>query len=123
MKGKKLTIYIGFAILMVVLSFVTYFGFSNVEKTTLQNTAFGFTIISELVFFIMIYFATKENNNTFSKSGIISASIIYILLELILNIFVKSIFSAVRMLVTTNIILLILYVGTILLIYLAKKER
>lgn len=123
MKGKKLTIYIGFAILMVVLSFVIYFGFSNVEKTTLQNIAFSFTIISELVFFIMIYLATRENNNTFSKSGIISASVIYILLGVILNIFAQSIFSTVRMLVTSNVILLILYVGTILLIYLAKKER
>ena len=123
MKGKKLAIYISFALLIIVLSFVIYYGFTDAQKTDMQNVAFSFIIISEIIFFSMIYFVTRDKNNTFLKSGVISTSAVYIVALFILNIFLKTIFSTVRILVATNIILLILYIGVVLLIYLAKKEN
>ncbi len=123
MKGKKLAIYICFSLLIIALSFVIYYGFSDVQKTYIQNVGFSSIIISEIIFFTMIYVVTRENNNIFVKSGVISVSGIYILTMLLLNTVLKAMFATARILITTNIILLILYVGIILLIYLAKKEK
>ena len=122
MKGKKLPIYIGFSVLMVVLSFVIYYGFSNVEKTSMQNVAFGFVVMAEVVFFGMIYVSSNEKHTTFLKAGIISASSIYMLASLVLNLILKAMFTQVRILVTLNIIFLVLYIGIILLLFLVKKE-
>ncbi len=123
MKGKKLIIYTIVAMLIILASFVIYFGFSIVEKTNIQNVAFTFTIITEIIFFGAIYLTTRKEENTFSKSGVISASFIYLIVSLILNIILKGVFSVVRTLITTNIIVIILYIVLVLVIYLFKKEQ
>jgi len=123
MKGKKLVIYICFSILIILLSFVIYYGFSDVEKTNIQNVAFIFTIISEVLFFSMIYGVTRKEANTFIKAGISSVSIIYLIISLILNILIKIGIETVRVLVVSNIILLILYIAMVAAIYLFKKEK
>lgn len=123
MKGKKLFIYIGFTLLMIILSFGIYYGFSEVKKTDIQNIGFSFTILAESIFFTMIYFSTNEKNSTFLKAGIVSSSSIYIILAFILNVLLKGMFEKARILFTMNIVLLLLYVGVILLTFLVKKER
>lgn len=123
MKGKKLLIYICLTLLVIVLSFVSYLGFSNTEKTSMQNLAFGFIIIVELIFFAMIYTITDEKSTTFLRVGVISTSSIYLLITLILNIFLYSMFTTIRALISINIIALIIFIGVILIIFLLKKER
>ena len=123
MKDNKIKIYTAFSILIVVLSFVIYYGFSDTEKTAIQNTAFIFTIISEILFFTIIYLVTRQKENTFSRAGISIISVIYFIVSLILNVIMKTTFETVRALVTTNLIILILYIAIILIIYLFKKEK
>lgn len=123
MKDKKSTIYKCFVLLVILLSFVIYYGFSDVAKTAIQNVSFAFIIITEIIFFGVIYFVCKQKNRLFLKSGVISVSSIYLLVNLILNIFLKTIFSKVRILIVINVILLIFYIGIILLINLAEKEN
>lgn len=123
MKGKKLLIYIGFALLMIILSFWIYYGFSEGKKTEIQNVGFSFIILAESVFFTMIYFSTNEKNGTFLKAGIISSSLIYMIITLVLNVFLKGMFEKTRILFTINIVMLLLYIGVILLTFLVKKER
>lgn len=123
MKDNKLKIYTVFSVLIVVLSFVIYYGFSNAEKTSIQNTAFIFTIISEVIFFTIIYLITRPKETTFSRAGISIISVIYFIISLILNVLMKNAFETVRALITTNVIILILYIAIILIIYLFKKEK
>lgn len=123
MKGKKLIIYTCFSVLIVLLSFVIYYGFSDVEKTEIQNTAFAFTVIAEVIFFGMTYVLTREEVNAFTRAGIGSISVIYLLVSLILNILIKAVFQTVRTLIVTNVIVLIIYIAIILTIYLFKKEK
>lgn len=123
MKGKKLYIYICFTVLIILLSFVIYYGFSEVEKTNMQNISFSFIILAEVIFFSMIYFSTNEKNSIFQNAGLISSSSIYIIITLIVNIFLKVIFPTTRILCTVNIIMLLIYIGIIMLIFLVKEER
>lgn len=123
MKGKKLIIYTSISVLIILLSFVMYFGFSDAEKTNIQNIGFTFTIITEVVFFGTIYLITRNSENTFSRAGIASISVIYLIISLILNIFAKTAFETERALITTNIIILILYLAIALITQLFKKEK
>ena len=123
MKGKKLMIYTSISVLIILLSFVMYFGFSDAEKTNIQNIGFTFTIITEVVFFGTIYLITRNSENTFSRAGIASISVIYLIISLILNIFAKTAFETERALITTNIIILILYLAIALITQLFKKEK
>ena len=123
MKGKKLIIYTSISVLIILLSFVMYFGFSDAEKTNIQNIGFIFTIITEVVFFGTIYLITRNSENTFSRAGIASISVIYLIISLILNIFAKTAFETERALITTNIIILILYLAIALITQLFKKEK
>lgn len=122
MKGKKLGIYSAIAVLVILLSFVINYGFSDIEKTSIQNTAFVFTIVAETLFFVAIYFITREGQNTFSRAGIASLSVIYIIVALLLNTVMQGQFNQVRSLVTTNIMVLMIYLVIALVVYLAKKE-
>lgn len=123
MKGKKIVIYTCFSVLIILLNFVFYYGFSSDEKTVIQDGSFAFTIVSEIIFFGMIYLLSRKQENAFSRAGIASASVIYLVISLILNILMKSIFNTLRALITTNIIILIIYVVIILAVYLFKKEN
>lgn len=123
MKGKKLIIYTSISVLIILVSFVMYFGFSDAEKTNIQNIGFTFTIITEVVFFGTIYLITRNSENTFSRAGIASISVIYLIISLILNIFAKTAFETERALITTNIIILILYLAIALITQLFKKEK
>lgn len=123
MKGKKLIIYTSISALIILLSFVMYFGFSDAEKTNIQNIGFTFTIITEVVFFGTIYLITRNSENTFSRAGIASISVIYLIISLILNIFAITAFETERALITTNIIILILYLAIVLITQLFKKEK
>ena len=123
MKGKKLIIYTSISVLIILVSFVMYFGFSDAEKTNIQNIGFTFTIITEVVFFGTIYLITRNSENTFSRAGIASISVIYLIISLILNIFAKTAFETERALITTNIIILILYLAIALITQLLKKEK
>ena len=123
MKGKKLIIYTSISVLIILLSFVMYFGFSDAEKTNIQNIGFIFTIITEVVFFGTIYLITRNSENTFSRAGIASISVIYLIISLILNIFAKTAFETERALITINIIILIVYLAIALITQLFKKEK
>ena len=123
MKGKKLIIYTCISALVIALTFLCYFGFSSAAKTEIQNTSFVFIVISEVVFLGTIYLATRDEQNTFSRAGVVSASSIYIVISLILNIILKNIFETTRALITTNSIILILYLAIVLTVFLFKKEK
>lgn len=123
MKGKKLGIYIGVAILVILLSFVVNYGFSGIEKTSIQNTAFVFTILAEILFFVAIYLITKEGQNTFSRAAISSLSVIYMIIAFVINTIMQGQFNQVRALATTNVIVLMVYLIIAAIVYLAKKEE
>lgn len=123
MTGKKRVVYVSLSILIIVLSFVVYFGFSKIDKTYMENIAFGAFILTELIFFTMIYLVSKKETSLFVRAGNTSVSVIYLISSLIINVFLQSFFELANTLITTNVVLLIFYLAIVLLIYLFKKER
>ena len=118
---KKIITTVGLAILLA-FSFLMFFGIDTDKKTGIEISAFIFTLVDEIILFGTILFLGNKKLNTFAISGIVSSIFIYLLVSLIFNVVLNSVFSTVRGILVFNFGVLLLYLLIVTIVFLFKKE-
>lgn len=121
-RNKKTLLTLAFVV-AIGFSFLLFFGTGNTEKTSIQIGGFVFIIISELIVYGSILGVTSKNSNTFSKAGILSATSIYLIISLIINILLKASFTTLKSILVCNFSILLGYAFVAIIITFFKKEK
>lgn len=104
-------------ILIVILSFLLFFGLGDLEKTTNQLISFGILIFSELLIFLSVILPSIKNK---SIEDLLSASVLYTLMMIILNYIIRP--SVTKSLIVWNVSLFIIYLIIVILVCFKKKK-
>lgn len=121
-RNKKLLTFIGLIILLL-LTFLLFFGMGDTEKNGIQISSFIFILVNELILFGNIFLLTNKKLNTFSVAGISSLTFIYIVCSLLFNILFISLFKTVRAILVFNFSILLIYIFIYVMILWFKKEN
>ncbi len=104
-------------ILIVILSFLLFFGLGDLEKTTNELISFGFLIFSELLIFLSVILPSIKNK---SIEDLLSASVLYTLMMIILNYIIRP--SLTKSLIVWNVALFIIYLIIVIIVCFKKKK-
>ena len=114
-KNKKYITIIGL-IIVILFSFLIFFGIGNAEKTQMQISSFIFVLLTEIIIFANIIILTSKKLNTFAIAGISSSTIIYAIISLIVNILFVGVFKTIRTNLVFNFGLLLIYVFVVVMV-------
>ena len=104
-------------ILIVILSFLLFFGLGDLEKTTNQLISFGILIFSEVLIFLSIILPSIKSK---SIEDLLSASVLYTFMTIILNYIIRP--SLTKSLIVWNVALFIIYLIIVILVCFKKKK-
>lgn len=104
-------------ILIVILSFLLFFGLGDLEKTTNQLISFGILIFSELLIFLSIILPSIKSK---SIEDLLSASVLYTFMTIILNYIIRP--SLTKSLIVWNVALFIIYLIIVIIVCFKKKK-
>ena len=121
-KNKKIILTIALLII-VALSFLLFFGIGENKKSDIQIASFIFIVLDELITYGIILGTTNKKNNAFSISGLVSITVIYLIISLIFNGLLIGIFNSLRNILVFNFSAILIYALIIAVIFLAKKEE
>lgn len=120
-KNKKIILTFGL-IIVIMLSFLLFFGVGSTQKTAIQGTSFAFIILDEILAYSMILILTETKQKAFVVAGLSTITCIYIGISLIVNLFIKNILT-MKSLLITNFSFLLIYLFIDVMILLAKEDK
>ena len=121
-KAKKVILTV-ILIMILSLNFLLFFGIVPIEKTGIEISSFVFIIISELIAYGVTLWTTRKKSDAFSNAGIFSCTFIYIIVSLIFNVVLRSIFNTVKNNLIFNFSALLIYGLLVTTVILFKKEN
>lgn len=122
MKYNKKIIMTICLIIALVFSFLIFFGFGNIEKSSIQICSFIFILITEIIAYGILLLLTFKKFNTFMIAGISSATFIYSIVSFLFNIVILGVFKTLRSILVFNFSFLLIYFFIVVLLFLFKKE-
>ncbi len=120
-KNKKI-IFTFSLIIVIMLSFLLFFGVGSTQKTAIQGTSFAFIILDEILVYSMILILTETKQKAFAVAGLSTITCIYIGISFIVNLFIKNILT-MKSLLITNFSFLLIYLFVDTMILLAKEDN
>lgn len=121
-KNKKIILTIALLII-IALSFLIFFGVGRNEKNNIETASFIFIILDELITYGIILWTTSKKNNAFSVAGLISITVIYLIISLIFNSLLIGIFNSLKNSLIFNFSAILVYLLIVTIIFLFKKEE
>lgn len=121
---KRKDIILSIALLIIILlSFVLFFGIGNVEKNEIQISSFVFVIVTELIVYTNALLIVNKKLNTFLIAGLCGTTFLYTICSFLFNALLNGVFSTIRGILVFNFSLLLLYLIICTIIILFKKEK
>lgn len=109
-------------ILIIILTFLLFFGVGTTYKADIKITSFVFIILTEMLTYGNVILLFSNKLNTFAKVGFCSTLFLYLISVILVNIIFISLFTTLKGIIVMNFSLFVVYLLIDTIIVFFKKE-
>lgn len=109
-------------VIVAALSCLLFFGLGEEDKTSIQYIAFGFFMFSEVVIFISAILAGSIGSQKLTGADIISAGVLYLIANVLINFVVVNSITTNRTLIVYNCAAILAYMLIVAIVVFTKRK-